>query len=334
MTSNDRKIRHFKVSGWIGMLCLVVAVFCFDIKTVRADHGEHSLRIVVADDVLVDYEKFRDGRDPLAITSFDGPHSRRDVVEVVLIQQALKKGGWRGAINLIAGGNYARMMQMIADGEADLTGSSTWLRDIEHKGDRISPSGAVIPNGRFEAGFYMRADSPNRSKIRSLRSLQRLRGVSNRTWKPDWQALGKLGLVDLLHVPNWELMVQFVAEGRADFLLAPFQPGPKMELVVNDVHLLPIEGYKIALDGSRHYAVTRVTPYSHDLIVAIDQGLLELQKIGRIDQAYRQSGFFHPAVKNWTMIGSDGFGQSGNSMENQIFSLRDVTGRLYPEARF
>ena len=322
---------------------LVFSVFCFDIKMSKADHGEHSLRIVVADDVLVDYNKFLAGRDPYEITEFDGPHSRRDVVEVVLIQQALQQGGWLGEVTLVPGGTYARMMQMIADGDADITGSSTWLRDIEHRGDLVAASSVVIPNGRFEAGFYMLADNPNRLKIRNLRSLQRLRGASNRNWKPDWQALGKLGLVDLIHVPAWELMVQFVAEGRADFLLAPFQPGPDMELVVDGVRMLPIPGYKIALDGSRHFAVTKNTPYSGDLIVAVDQGLSELQKIGRIEQAYRQSGFFHPAVKNWTMIGSDGFGQSNvlpqhhasdqdNSMEMQIFSLRDRTGRLYPEA--
>ncbi|MBO6806645.1 hypothetical protein [Thalassospira sp.] len=332
-------------NGGVNWLCIalsVIILFCFGIKTSSADHGKHNLRILVADDVLVDYKRFVDGRDPLEIEVFDGKHSRRDVVEVVLLQQALRRGGWLGAFELLPGGNYARMMHMLANGEADITGSSTWLRDIEHKADRIASSTALIPEGRFEAGFYMLADNPNRLKVKNLRGIRLLRAASNRHWIPDWQALAKLHPVDLIHVPSWELMVQFVAEGRADFLLAPFQPGPEMELVVNGNRLLPIPDYKIALDGSRHFAVTRATPYSQDLLVALDQGIVELERIGRIEQAYRESGFFHPDVTDWNMIGSDGFGQShlmpdhladdpDNSMQNQIFSLSDITSRLYPE---
>ncbi|NIY75005.1 hypothetical protein HED22_05060 [Thalassospira sp. HF15] len=333
-----------RIAGAFGLCAMitVIIVFCFDITTSHADHGKHNLRVVVADDVLVDYDLFLDGRDPIDVAAFDGKHSRRDVVEVVLLQQALRRGGWLGEITLLPGGNYARMLQLLADGEADLTGSSTWRTDIENRAAKIAPSRAVIQQGRFEAGFYMLADNPKRLKVKNLRGLRLLRGVSNRQWIPDWQTLAKIHLADLIHVPSWELMVQFVAEDRADFLLAPFQPGPDMALVVNGTRMLPIPEYKIALDSSRHFAVTRVTPYSKDLVNALDQGLRELERIGRIEQAYRQSGFFHPAVADWTMIGSDGFEQShltpeglasglDISAQNQIFSLSDVTCRLYPE---
>lgn len=340
MARSHARTAHYRLFRWIGMGLMVLVGFCFDIKTSYANHGEHSLRVVVADDVLRDYVLFLDGRDPLEITSFEGKHSRRDVIEVVLIQQALQRGGWRGDVNLLPGGNYARMMQMIADGEADITGSSTWFRDISRNGQRIAASDAIIPIGKFEAGFYMLADNPNRLKIHNQRGIRLMRGASNRNWKPDWQALGKLGLVDLIHVPAWELMVQFVAEGRADFLLAPFQPGQDMELVVNGVRMLPIPDFKIALDGSRHFALNKAKDYSEDLIVAVNQGIAELSATGRIEQAYQESGFFHPGVRDWTLIGAETFGQSGDALhrkptpreEKQIFSLRDATGRLYPEA--
>ncbi|KJE33634.1 hypothetical protein UF64_18025 [Thalassospira sp. HJ] len=320
----------------------MVIIFGFDVKTGHADHGEDSLRIAVADDVLEDYKRFLDGRDPLDIETFEGEYSRRDVVEVVLIQQALRRGGWRGDITLIAGGGYVRMRKLLADGDADITGSTTWLDDIEKKAGEIAPSRAMIPKGRFEAGFYMLADNPERLKIRNIRGLRLLRAASNRNWVPDWQALARLRVADLINVPSWKLMVEFVATDRADFLLAPFQPGPDMELVVDDVRMLPIPDYKIALEGSRHYAVSGVQHYSDTLLTAIDQGLLELDRIGRVEQAYRQSGFFHPGVTDWTMIGLDGVGQSHLMperqagpphiyVENQIFSLSDAIRRLYPE---
>jgi hypothetical protein len=321
---------------------VMIIIIGFDIKTGYADHGEDNLRIAVADDVLEDYQRFLDGRDPLDIENFGGEYSRRDVVEVVLLQQALRRGGWIGEISLIAGGGYTRILELLANGDADITGSTTWLRDIENRADHIVSSLATIPNGRFEAGFYMLADNAKRLKVKNLRGLRLLRGVSSRSWVPDWQALARLRLADLITVPSWKLMVEFVADDRADFLLAPFQPGPEMELVVGDVRMLPIPGYKIALDGSRHYAVTNVQHYSKDLRVAIDQGLRELGKIGRIEAAYRQSGFFHPDVADWILIGPDAFGQShlipermpdrpGIYVQNQIFSLSDAIRGLYPE---
>ena len=53
-----------------------------------------SAAVLVPNDVAADYEAFLDGRDPQTITDFSGPFARRDVVEVVVTQQALARGGW------------------------------------------------------------------------------------------------------------------------------------------------------------------------------------------------------------------------------------------------
>lgn len=323
---------------WLCTAFIFVIVACFGIKTIHADHGSHNLRIVLKDDVLEDYQRFLSGRDPLQIDSFDGPYSRRDVVEVVLIQQALQRGGWLGHVTFVPVSSSSLMLELLADGEADLTGSSVWLRDVEQQEGRVSNSIVVVPEGRFEAGFYMMADNPDRLKIKNLRAIRLLRGVSSRDWVPDWQALGRLRLADLVDVPVWELMVKLVAEGKADFLLAPFQSGEELELAVNGVRMLPIPDYKIVLHGSRHFAVNGIEHYSKDLLIAVDQGLRELEQIGRIKQAYRQSGFFNPKVVDWITIGSDEIGQSDLMRQGftdksniSVFSLSDVTRRLYPE---
>ncbi|WP_430473669.1 hypothetical protein ACQ0MK_17355 [Thalassospira lucentensis] len=341
MKTAGQKNTQDTLSRLLGMAIVVSMVFCFEIKTVLAEGDEDALRIVVADDVLEDYERFLNGRTFSKITDFGGPYSRRDVVEIVLVQQALSRGGWTGAMTLIGGGNYARMRQMISVGEADISGSSVWRRDIEEDGATMIASHPVIPVGRFEAGFYMLADNPNRLRVHSLLDIRRMRAVSNRTWKPDWHALEKLDFSDLVHVPTWQLMVQFIADDRADFLLAPFQPGSEMELVVDGVRMLPIPGFKIALAGSRHFAVNKTVSDNTDLLAVLNRGLKALEDDGIVDQAYRQSGFFHPVVRDWTLIGAEEFGQSDtdiapnpdNSMKNQIFSLRDINGRLYPNPR-
>ncbi|MFX6036180.1 hypothetical protein ABTE74_22595, partial [Acinetobacter baumannii] len=55
----------------------------------RAAAEEPALPALIPDDVLLDYRRFLAGRDPASVTDYGGPLSRRDVVEVVLIHQAL-----------------------------------------------------------------------------------------------------------------------------------------------------------------------------------------------------------------------------------------------------
>jgi hypothetical protein len=50
--------------------------------------------IYIRDDVYEDYLKFVDGRNVLAITEFDSPFMRRDVADMVVLQQALALGGF------------------------------------------------------------------------------------------------------------------------------------------------------------------------------------------------------------------------------------------------
>lgn len=47
--------------------------------------------VLVPPDVWKDYQTLVNGRDPLTITEFSGPGRRRDVVEVILLQQALER---------------------------------------------------------------------------------------------------------------------------------------------------------------------------------------------------------------------------------------------------
>ncbi|HEX6592569.1 MAG TPA: hypothetical protein VF050_11265, partial [Moraxellaceae bacterium] len=59
------------------------------------------LRIAVAGDVYSDYKAFVGKRDPLRINTFNGAHARRDVVEVVLLQQALRRGGLQRPLHFL-----------------------------------------------------------------------------------------------------------------------------------------------------------------------------------------------------------------------------------------
>lgn len=60
-------------------------LLCTALAGARAEPAQ---RVLVPNDVLQDFERFLDGRDPLQLQQFGGVHARRDVVELALLLQA------------------------------------------------------------------------------------------------------------------------------------------------------------------------------------------------------------------------------------------------------
>lgn len=258
--------------------------------------------IGVPTDVLRDYYAFMSGRDPAHVNDYSGPHSRRDVVEVLLTQQALALGGISAIIDFVPVPSYLRLRAEIQEGTIALSGTSMWMTDLVKDKSDFFISDATIADGEFEAGIYV---SPNNTRALSATTLERIQllsAVSSRAWTPDWLTLKSLGLRDLQHVASWKTMVRMVAHERVDFLLAPFQPGQEMLLQVGKLSLTPIRGVKVGLRGSRHLAVSRRTPQCKKIFDALQKGLSILRERGTLKKAYEQSGFYSPNVKDWKRI--------------------------------
>lgn len=266
-------------------------------------HGTiESVVIGVPMDVLADYRVFMHGRTPLEITQYSGPKSRRDVVEVILVQQALRRGGLDSTkIILKPLPNYARMISELMDGTIILNGTSIWKTDLK-EGAHLFVSTPVIANGQFEAGLYTSPRNSNALKARTLEQVQRLSAVSSRDWTPDWTTLTHMDLISLNHVQDWEAMVRMVSSRRVDFLLAPFQQNSQLMLHVNGMKLQPIPGIKLGLEGSRHFAVSARTQVGTKVYKALQRGLRTLTNQGTIERAYRESGFFNSKVQKWHML--------------------------------
>ncbi|MGE4293901.1 MAG: hypothetical protein AB7E32_17040, partial [Desulfovibrio sp.] len=256
----------------------------------------------VPSDVLRDYELFLNGRNPLELKDYSGPHARRDVAELVLVQQALAAGGMREEVEFLPTPSYGRLLAEVERGAALLTGNTVWLEDIREQGNAMLASSALIPEGRFEAGFYAPEHEARPLAARSSDQLRALRAVSCASWRPDWRALEALHPASLLRMNDWEAILRVLALGRADYTLAPFSNAPGLALETPELRLLPIPGFKIALSGSRHIAVSALLPRGRTVLQALDRGLEVLREQGVLEQAYRECGFYNPAVRNWTLL--------------------------------
>lgn len=264
--------------------------------------GDEQLVVAIPPDVLEDYQGFLQGRDPLDVTEFGGPFTRRDVVEVVLLQQALHRGGWSQRVVLESFPSVTRILRELESGHAVCTATSFWREDIVPAKAQFYFSDAVVEAGQFEAGLYTVPTNQQALAAQSLAHVQRLTALSNRSWFVDWRTLEQLGIAQLQHVGQWSGMTKMVAAGRADFVLAPFQASEDLSLVVGTSRLVPIPGIKVGLDGTRHFLVSRQHPRARALLQHLNAGLTILRQKGVIRQAYVESGFFNPRVARWTLL--------------------------------
>ncbi len=260
-------------------------------------------RVVVMRDVYSDYQHFLAKRDPLSLAHFSGPHSRRDVVELVLLQQALQRGGAQRELRFVLTDSEDRSLKTLASGEADIIGASTWKSSLGSYAPKLLVSRPLIAEGHFMAGLYFPQGHPALATLpRQPQDIHRYTAICAGNWSPDLITLGRLGS-PVLKTENWESMLGMLKKRRGDFLLAPFQPTPDLRLETDGLVLLPVPGLKVSLAGSRHFMLARQGPEAALLQAAVDRGITSLEQDGTLQRAYRESGFDDARTSHWRLLG-------------------------------
>ncbi len=271
------------------------------VPAAQADEAARLLPALIPDDVLLDYQRFLAGRDPRAVTDYGGPHARRDVIEVLLIQQALARQDGALRLSLSPMPTSQRLQAELRSGHAACSATSYWREDFPQP-DGLLFSDPLLDEGEFEAGFYTSPGNARALAARSLQDLQPLRVLSNRSWRVDWLTLEQLGFTRLQHVASWNLMPRMVQQDRADVILAPFQPTPDLSMTVEGVRLVPVPGLKLRLRGTRHVLISATHEQGPRLRTQLNAGLAALRQQGVLRRAYEQCGFFNARVAGWTRL--------------------------------
>lgn len=249
------------------------------------------IEIFIRDDVYEDYQKFVAGRDVLSIRDFHSPFMRRDVADMVLLQQALALGGFQRTFLYLPGKVNFRNTKMLETGELLLSFDTYWLSDARALKDKVWISSAVIKKGQYLAGIYT---SPSNSKVFSLKTLSDLKelsAVSTPKWHTDWQTMSALPLKELIREDEWLSQARMVHMQWVDFMLMPFVNSKDGVYKLEQIQLKLVPGVAILLNDSRHFVVSKNHPAGAEAYAALQRGLEKLEKNGRIQQLYRQAGF-------------------------------------------
>lgn len=272
---------------------LLITLFC---------HAGNTITAAVDEDIIADYQLFIGERDPISVNYYGGLGARRDVIELVLLQQALHLGGFTGKVLLRPENSYLRILKLVQDGQVPISGALMWHDDLSSYTDQIFETKAVVKEGEFIAGLYTHSSNRRALTSTSLKQIQQLSAASNDHWKADIETLQGLGIKKIHFATYWVQIVRMVVAGRADLTLAPFQSNSEMKVKVEQLELVPIPGIKVALPGSRHWPVSKKHPRGAEIFAALEKGIsiLEAQRV--FQRAYEECGFFHPETNNWVLL--------------------------------
>ena len=258
--------------------------------------------ITVDHDVYNDVQRFLNGRDPLQIQHFDSADARRDVVDFILIQQAIALGGVALDIRFVTGNYDSRNVRSIASGMLLISLDSFWLSELQKVAADIYISDPLIRRGEYFAGLYTAATNKAALATQTVEQLRQLSVVSYSGWSADWRTLTQLQLPKLLEEKSWSSQAKLVSRGWVDVMLAPFLPGTQFTFKGDGYEVIAIPGIKLMLDDSRHVAVSKHHPAGEQVFAALQRGLKQLRAEGRIKRAYTEAGFFNTHVVDWRLL--------------------------------
>jgi hypothetical protein len=293
------------VVGYLLLCCILDPPSALAEEAINTDTiALKPLLIHTHSDSVKEYHLFLQGRDPLALSDYRMPEgiTRRVILEMLLLQQALHYGGIKQALRFQPySDNYQHTLQQVSDGRILMHADTFWQQDLSTRSNDLYLSSPTIEHGQYIVGLYSSPEN-QRALESNKENLSQLSAASNIAWSADWQALEALDLKQLHNVRHWRMMASMVMKQDVDFLLAPFQGTKSQVINRGKFNLVPIPHIKLALNDSRHYAISKKHSAGEQVYKAINRGIETMKRKGIWLRAYRESGVFDPNVDNWQLL--------------------------------
>lgn len=255
------------------------------------------IKMAIPNDVYKDFLLFMNGRDISKINEYSGAHSRRDVIEAVLVQKIFNKLKNKYKLIYKPDISYQRMIKNVEDGIIDGTATSIWNSDI--KNNLIFKSYPVVRTGEFQVGIYTK--ETNKTVIKSKNDILKLKIVSNPQWTNDWRSIKKIPFSGVLKAYSWDSIVSMLNLNRANITLAPLPKNKNFKISHLGINLVPIKNYKFKIDA-QHFIFSKKTKLSKNFFIEFQKELKGLIDSGEVRNAYIQSGFMNPILDEWSAI--------------------------------
>lgn len=297
-----RTIQYFIV---IALTALIPQLYAANTPLSSAAAEPSPIVILVPPSVLESTRVFlRPDETPETFDDFSRAGGYRDLMDYLLLRRALVLGG--NTLPIVAEPwfdvSYDRMILRLRSGHATVFSNGIWREDIPADDKQLKASSPLFRFGEMEAGIYMNPQNPRLQSTKTLDDVQKLTAVSSKQWRPDWNALQQLGLAKLHDNVHWESMMKMVHTRRVDFMLSGFSSREDLSYQAMGITLMPVQGLKVKLAGSRGWVISQTHPAGAGAYSAIEKGLVVLREEGVIAQAYRAAGVINERVADWKVL--------------------------------
>jgi hypothetical protein len=200
----------------------VMIISTYSIRITSAEKIELQHIIIGADkDTIDNFKKFSEITPIKKITTFNNPYTGyRAVVELVLIHQAIKLGGLETEIILKEMPNYARSVLQASHGKLDMPSETLWGLDIDET--LFYKTDPIIRKYEQEMGIFVLPELNDTYKVNSLKDLQNLSAVVQKTWIMDVATLKDMKISRIEYPSTINSMYKMVEAKRVNFLLWTF----------------------------------------------------------------------------------------------------------------
>jgi hypothetical protein len=279
----------------------IIFVFCLYTTTLFAKTIP-PLTIVINEDVYRDYLCVLNNQDVLMVKDYGGKCSRREVVEIILVQQMLALGGFEYQFLLEPEYYNMRERKLLEKGLLLINVDSVWQSEAIAMENYVYISPPLIRKEEYHAGFYTSATNVEVLSLNSIDQLKRLSIVSNRDWTIDWKNLTKAGFKRIVHEEQWMSQAALVKKHLIDVMLIPFSNADNLSYKIKNIELKPIPNFKFSLNESRHVLISKKHPLGEQTYKALIKGMKIMRDKGLITKAFEQSGLLNSKIKDWQRV--------------------------------
>lgn len=266
------------------------------------------LRVVAPADVISSYHSFVKDRAIEDVRDFDHDDLWRDVVELVIFHQALKRGGYEGSVTLLPSNSHKRILRELLQGNVDISGVSIWLEDVRASQGLLLMTQPLIRKGEYRVGLYTSDLNRRALSVTQREDLRDLSVVSTPQWSGDWTALQAMPWGEIHQGPNINSMMRMVGAGRVDVVLMAFRSDSDFAIdnTRHDYRLIPIPNVAVQLSDSRHWVASANTKANVlEPLAALERGLAEMREQGSIERAYQMVGVLDERVQDWQLLNTE-----------------------------
>ena len=247
------------------------------------------------------YEEHREALDSLFAAEDCRSNTNYNVfnmilVEAMLLCQALHHSGLDFKFEWISVPNQVRTLSMLNNNVVDIAAFTLWYSDLT---PNLIASESIVNQGEYFKGIYTSPDNLELLNVSDPREL--LNFTATATESIDKRLLQCVGMQPIYN-SNYPNMLRQVNGQRVDFMLNNFATHPSFEHHAFGTVLIPIQGIKVEMPDSLHYFINKSSPHSERLQQSINIGIKELDKLGRIYQAYSAITLFDERTKDWEVL--------------------------------